>query len=533
MTKILGLLCLLINFVGFSQQTTTLFFHLDHKIEKVKTLNDSSAQNSHKQDAFLNFQMQGYVGLTIIDSTYKTNETHYWLNFEKKFKKIILTDSTKTASTSFNESYNVINKRLTVLQNSGYPFAKLKITHQKAKQNKLHIYYKIDSSDYVEVEKIHLRSEDKYNTQTILNILDLEVGEPYNENKLKKITNLFAVSGLYKTIREPEVLFKKGKAEIFIYFKKEKSSNADGYVGILQDKNTQKVSLNGYINLHLKNALNRGELVNLNWKSNPDKTQNLKFNFEYPYIFNTPIGVDTDLNLHKQDTSFIKSLANFGLNYQHAFYQFGIFNQIESSSILNQNSIYQIRDYSKNTIGLKIILRPQLTGKLQFYSPTITMKGGFFNYKSDSITSITTTSNLSYEVALRQKFNFLNYFSFTNQSGIQGMNSSYELSRNELVYFGGLKSVRGFYELELVGNQIFTSLNEIQYQPISALSFKLIYDYSSYRNSGNYHTNSFGFGFGLLNENSILEIIIANGVVNDATLDFSNTKIHIGFSSNF
>ena len=106
-------------------------------------------------------------------------------------------------------------------------------------------------------------------------------------------------------------------------------------------------------------------------------------------------------------------------------------------------------------------------------------------------------------------------------------------SKNELIYFGGLKSVRGFYELELVGNHIFTSLNEIEYQPLSILSFKLIYDYSSFQNNGNFHSNSFGFGFGLLNENSVLEIIIANGVINSSVLDFGNTKIHIGFKSNF
>jgi hemolysin activation/secretion protein len=285
--------------------------------------------------------------------------------------------------------------------------------------------------------------------------------------------------------------------------------------------------------LNLTNTLNRGEFLNLNWKSNPDKTQNLKFNFAYPYIFNTPIGVETDLNLHKQDTSFVKSLANFGINFQQPFYQVGIFNQIEKSSILTNNTTYQIRNFSKNTTGLKLMFRPQFTGKLSLYQPKISTKFGLFNYKSDSISSIANTTNLSYLVQLEQKINFFKYFSFTNTSGIQGMNSSYVLSRNELIYFGGLKSVRGFYELELVGNHLFTTLNEIEYQPLSILSFKLLYDYSSFENNGKFHSNSFGFGFGLLNKNSVLEIIIANGVINSSNVDFANTKIHIGFSSSF
>lgn len=107
------------------------------------------------------------------------------------------------------------------------------------------------------------------------------------------------------------------------------------------------------------------------------------------------------------------------------------------------------------------------------------------------------------------------------------------MSRNELIYFGGLKSLRGFYELELNGNNVFIVQNEIEYQPLPILSFKVLYDYSTYSYLGQNYTNSFGFGFGLLSENSKLEIIVANGTVNNSGFALSNTKIHIGFSSHF
>lgn len=533
MQRILIAIFTFLSCLSFSQKTTTFFFHLDKNTIKYKTTSDSIDLKVYQHKALTSFKTEGYVGITITDSTQKKNEYHFWMTFEKRYKKVILTNANQKYSTDFRNTYSQINKKITTLENNGYPFAQILITHQSEKNNSLILDFKIDSGQFIIIDKIHLKSQDKFNEKTILNLIDLRTGEPYNENRLKKITQILLASGLYSTLREPEVLFKKGKAEIFIYFKKSKSSSADGYVGLLQDKTTQKVTLNGYVNLHLKNALNRGELINLNWKSNPDKTQNLKFNFAYPFIFNTPFGVETDLNLHKQDSSFVKSLANFGINYQQAFYEIGIYNQIENSNVLIKNSIYNILTYSKNTIGLKVLLKPQFVGKFNFYRPKIEVKNGFFSYKSDSINSVSNVSNFKYKIQVEQKFKFLNYFSFTNTSGYQGLNSSYTLSRNELVYFGGLKSVRGFYELELVGNSIFTALNEIEYQPISSLSFKLIYDYSSFKNGNQFFTNSFGFGFGLLNENSVLEIIIANGSINNAQLDFANTKIHIGFSSSF
>ena len=120
-----------------------------------------------------------------------------------------------------------------------------------------------------------------------------------------------------------------------------------------------------------------------------------------------------------------------------------------------------------------------------------------------------------------------------NTIQFQGLTSNISLSRNELIYFGGLKSIRGFYELELSGNDIWSFINEIEFRPIELISIFLLYDYSSYQNSGHHYTNSFGFGFALRAKTNALEIVVANGVLDNNPLDFANTKIHIGFRSSF
>ena len=172
--------------------------------------------------------------------------------------------------------------------------------------------------------------------------------------------------------------------------------------------------------------------------------------------------------------------------------------------------------------------------KLNWYHPYIELTAGIFNYRSDTIDdNKQKIENNKYGAAYGQTIDFLKYFHLNNRLSYQGLSSSIDLSRNEMIFYGGLYSVRGFYELELFGNDVWILNNEIEFTPIKLLSLKVLYDYSISDYEGKNYTNSFGFGFGLTGASSRLDIIIANGILNDNPLDFSDSRIHIGFKSNF
>ena len=92
------------------------------------------------------------------------------------------------------------------MENSGFPFAKIKVVNQNIEGKKLILNYKIDSGEVVIIDKIHIKSEDPFNEKTILNFINLKVGMPYNESKIKAITSILSASNLYQTIREPELI---------------------------------------------------------------------------------------------------------------------------------------------------------------------------------------------------------------------------------------------------------------------------------------------------------------------------------------
>lgn len=530
----------LLNQSVFSQNATNLFFHLDKITLKEKVVSDSTNNYSkYTEKAYNQFALNGYIGITPIDTIKKGNGLHYYFKAEKHFSKIILENSNKyknqeTKTSTYFNAEKSLDAELKYLENNGFPFAHIDIFEQIEDENSLTLRFKIDSGNYYRIDKIHIKSEHKIHDKTLFNVIGIKPGDIYNEKKIANIPSLLSSSNLYKIIRPSQLLFTEETAELYLYVAKEKSSNADGYIGFQQDQETKKLVLNGYINLALFNSFNRAEIIDLRWKSNPDKTQDFRGKIEYPFLFNTPLGIGSELELRKQDTTFLRTDIQFNLSYNHPISKFTIFDQIESSSVLRESAPAEYRNYRKNTIGASLLIKPPKIEFAHFYHPQIFLLGGFYNYRDDTIDdNKSKISNRKYEIGYSHRIDFLKSFHINNTIQFQGLGSNIALSRNELIYFGGLNSVRGFYELELSGNDVWIFKNELEFTPVDLISIFILYDYSTYKLNGLHHTNSAGFGFGLNNKNTRLEIVVANGVLDSNPLDFTNTKIHLGFKSTF
>ncbi|UKN02474.1 hypothetical protein K6119_02930 [Paracrocinitomix mangrovi] len=518
------------------------YFHIDKITIKEKTVKDSTNYQRYKSKALQQFQLNGYVGIHLKDSTLKNNGWHFYYDYKHKFSKITLETisgkklKTKTTTNkNFVQALTQIDKEVRNLENNGYPFANVQFIEQIEEKEQLKLIYKIDSGDFFVIDKIHLKSQDKFHEKTVLNLIGLDVGQKYNEEKIATVKDLLSASKLYRLERPIEVIFRQGKAELFLFLKKEKSSNADGYIGFQQDQITSKLVLNGFINLALNNAFNRAEQLELHWKSNPDKTQNATANFSYPFLFHSPLGFGGDINLRKQDSTFFRTDLSISLKYYHPYARFSIFNQFESSSTLRETAPADYRNYQKNTIGATAQFIAPTIKSIPFYHPELFISGGFYNYRNDTIDdNKQKIANSKYSFRYKHTLDFFKFFHLNNTIQFEGLTSNIALSRNEFIYFGGLRSVRGFYELELSGKDIWMMLNEVEFRPIEVFSIFVLYDRSTFHNNSGFHfTNSIGFGFAFNTGGSALQIIIANGVLDNNPLQLSNTKIHIGFSANF
>ena len=535
-------LLLFFSLIGLVLQTCAqdnVFYHVDKLTYKAKSSEDSTRLKKNEVLAITYFNMNGFNGVILEKTEHKRNGIHHYYQYEHQFKKIeVVPENGRKSDIAVNNNYlntfATLDKQIKSLENSGFPFANIEIVKQEEKADKLTLTYQIDSGAYVIIDKVTIKSKTPFHEKTVLSSIGIKPGDRYNEQKIKNIEEIIKNGSTYNLIQPVEVLFRKGTAEIYLFIEKKKSSNADGYVGFQQDRITDRLVLNGYINLQLLNALNRAEIIDLNWRNSPTKTQDLKAKFEYPYLFGSPIGIGADVDLQKQDTSFVRSNVQFELIYRNPQFRVSLYNQIETSSTISGTPIPGFRDYAKNTIGLSVGYAPFLPDQLKFYHPKIIVSAGVFNYRADTLEDQQkTTANRKYEAKYSHTIDLGRFFYINNSLSFQGLNSSLELARNEFIYFGGLQNVRGFYELELAGKSIWIVQNEFEFKPFQQLSMKVLYDYANFTNQTKNYSHSVGFGFGFINNNSQLDIIVANGKLNENPFLLSDTKIHIGFKSSF
>ena len=528
--RLLMLFLLCLPVLNHAQKSEQVIFHIDKKKVGDKLIGKETIQTS-KRKLINRLKLEGYVGLSFTDSIQKKDNWHYFLDYQKRFKKVVLTHRGKSIPTSLVKTPDQINAFLIDLENSGFPFAEIVFTEQNITDQKLELSYQIDSGQFTSIRKIIIKSPDKFHQNTIENLIHINSGEPYNESKVQAISELFAANNFYELIRAPELLFLENEADLYLTIKKRNASIADGFIGFQQNPENQRIELTGNINLGLKNGLNRAEIIDFKWQSNANQSQNLDIFLSYPFILKLPIGVSGSVNIQKQDTSFIRNGFQGAIKYLSSFYTIGIFGQSENSFLLgNTVQDESFVSFNRNTFGVE---GDYTLPSLNRYRPKLLFKIGVFGLKTDSLESANSVNNLWIDTRLIQTIKIGGPFSFENVIRVQDIRSNEQLSDNQLFYFGGLKSIRGFYELELNGNHVFSTNNALIFKPVSQLSLQLIYDYAQFHSKQFTQTNTIGFGFSIENENNTLGLVLANGMIAGNAFSLQNTKLHLGIISRF
>ena len=336
------------------------------------------------------------------------------------------------------------------------------------------------------------------------------------------------------TTKPPEILFKEDSTTVYFYLKKLKNNNFDGILGFSSGEEKQGLTLNGYINLELNNNLNYGEQFSLNYKSDGNEQQNFRVRLSVPYLFKTPLGIETELKIFKRDSTFLTSNQFAKINYQintkskaHIGYKSYQSNNLRNESPAN----LLVEDYKSKFL---------LTG----YSFIKNQNNILFPIKSMFQINFeigTKKNNSTKESQLRAETLFYYIFNLNLKNSILIKNNSRLLSSdtyltNELYQFGGVNSIRGFNE-NSIDASFFTVLNtEYRYQFNNNLYLHSIFDIAYFENQNialREKLYSFGFGIGLQTTSGIIKFGVANGNTENQDFNFSNTKIHVSITSKF
>ena len=454
------------------------------------------------------------------------------INFKGKNVKII--EGKKHYSIKINELESFLTKSSEDIANKGYPFNKIQLNNIKDfDSTNLYASINIELNDKRKSDKVIIKGYENFPKAFLKHYLKYSNKDDFNFDVIKKKSEEINKLGFVSQIKDPEILFKKDSTIIYLYLEKVKNNSFDGFIGFATNEENEKLEINGYMDIRLHNTLNYGEKINVNYRSTSDNNRFLKTNITTPYIFNTALGLELDLNLTKKDSTYIKDEQSVGLNFliknKHNL-SFHLSTLNSTSSLETTNEL--IKDYKSNFKKIKYDFK-----KVNINNKLIPVK--FLT--GIELSTGKRKDNLETKTQNRYFIKTFNNFNITKSSSIYlnleayGLNSSnYYL--NEMLLFGGINSIRGFEENSIATNKLFLINTEYRIKLNNDIYINTIFDTAYYENTlANIRDNIYGVGFGLnINTNSgVFRLNYANGIKKGQDIDLKLSKIHVSFSNIF
>jgi len=486
---------------------------------------------------------KGFIASSI-DSVYTyQNETNVIFRMANKYylKTIHVFDEKNTPLLKYTKSYrnkklysidkieNIKRKIVNNSQNKGFPFPSINSKTRIDNNKLISHYFKINSGTKFTYKSIKISNVQRPELNYISNITKIKEGEFYKKKDVDNLKAAIINTGIY-AIDSINLEYFQNELEITPFIKTLKQNSISALMGIQTNEN-DKTSITGNAELHTKNILKVGDQFDFDWRKNNTESQLLNISIKFPYIYNAPIGIITELGLDKRDSSFTKQSIKIGITIPITHKS-----EISTHYTSINNTLYENSNNSSTAkqslygLSLKYYNVNNIRIPKKGVIATINLMSGNRRYnelENDFILKNNTDINLYFKflsgsIKLRTLFGYI-----ANDS----------IKQNELFQLGGTKTIRGFNE-----NSIFSknfNISSVEYRIFIAANShaSLFYDFGTFYNNyqKNEHTYRQAIGAGLTidTKSGILSIVYALGKQNQEAINISNAKVHIGYTATF
>ena len=487
-------------------------------------------------------KMNGYF-LSRIDSVSQEGKKYIaYLNLDKKVDSVLLKH--KSISKQILQKYKfknnyiripiyqleeILNDISTFQELKGNAFSEIKLKKLRIDNKTLYAEIDLITSKKRKIDKIILKGYDNFPESFIKNYLNINSKTTFNKKKLMEISKLSKGLEFVSETKPPETLFKKDSTFIYIYLKKIQGSSFDGLVNFNSQENG-KLQFNGYLDLKLKNILNKGEQLNLLWNSFGNEKQEFSISVKTPYIYNSKLSPEFAFSIYKQDSTFLNTKLNTSLKYQirnnsNLFVSFNSEKSENSTKTISNN----ISSYENYFLGFGYeykILKNDIFKNDMFF---ININPSFGKRKTTNNTfkQIKIATTLAYLLDLNRN----NSIYFRNKTALLNSTNYFD---NELFRIGGNKSIRGFNEQSIFVKNYLLQNIEFRYQTSKSSYMYTITDLALITTTNSKEKlYSFGLGYLFNSNNSQINISTAVGTNTKNPLDFKNTQFFVNWVNFF
>jgi len=476
---------------------------------------------------------------------------------------------------TYQQAFEVQEKILTYAENNGFPFASVWLDSLRIEDGQISAQLFMKKGQFVTFTGIETKGDARISAQYLENYFGIKVGEPYSKEKILAVSSRAKELPFVKEKRTAVVSFSPNKATVNLFLNKKKASRFDFLVGLLpgerEDVNgvpVQRLLITGELNGELQNQFGKGERIYLKFERLRPSVQEVKLEFNYPYILELPFGADLSFEQFRRDSTFNNIGFNSGVrylleggNYLKAFYSntFTNLQLIDTDRIIQTRRLPETSDVRVIGFGLEYLLQ-----KLDYrFNPrrgwSLFLRGnaGIKTIEPNSeiielsdpeapdfkFASLYDSLELrSFQYKLEAKA--ARYFAIGGSSTLKlGINGGYILSeqpiyQNEQFRIGGNRLLRGFDE-ESIFATVF-AVGTLEYRLlIGQNSYFYVFGDYAYTENRTTETRTFdqpyGFGGGLTFETGagIFGVSLAVGSQQRNPIDLRNPKVHFGYVSVF
>jgi outer membrane protein assembly factor BamA len=459
---------------------------------------------------------------------------------------------------------------LDYLENNGYPFAKISLDSVLISQGAISAVLDVEKGPLYKIDSIRIIGQAKISVDFMERYLGIPEGSIYRKDRLLMISRRILELPFVQEERPWSVNMLGTGSILNLYLKPKRSSQVDVLVGLMPNNDqlqSGKLLVTGEATMMLRNPFGNGESLGLDWQQLQQKSPRLNINYQQPYLFHSPYGINLAFSLYKKDSSFINTDGVLGVQYNASMNRKGsVFLQSAGCSVLNIDTaqiiatrqLPEVADMSSLSLGatyefnntnytFNAVRGNELyfigsagTKKLKKNSQIMRLKD--VNDPSfDYGTLYDTVKTTLYQ--FRLKISGAHYFQLSHASTIRfALNAAWyespKIFRNELFQIGGYRLLRGFDEESILASEYVVSSLEYRYLVgINSFLFSFIDGGWAKNDVPGYAINNLylGIGLGLAFETKagIFNMSYAIGKEDSNPFAFRQAKIHLGYVNFF
>lgn len=457
---------------------------------------------------------------------------------EDKIKKKLPDPTNYLVFSAFLESW------VAALQNEGYPFASVQMKNiQISEDNEISASLIRSKGPLIKMDTLLISGDSSVILPYRLNhLLLLKPGSTFHGGKILNVADKLEALPYLQLIGNPELSFQNEEARIYLPLQARRASSLDAFLGLLPAGSPGEAPIwTGQVDIQLQNLLKRGHHTGILWQRTRPESQRLDTYLELNHPFGMDFSWHSQFKLLKEDSTFLNLLFENELLFpfrNHAFWEISFLRHSSRTlSALSQDSPFA--GFNTNWYGLAYSWQKGSSINLQraYQRAFVRVEAGRKVYEEENEDKqiLQTRLRISWQwnKPLKGKWGYFQDFS------AQAFFAS-RLFLNELERIGGLKTLRGFNELEFFASNYLLGRNELRFFFENNSYFFAVADAMLLNNQlldaglpAWQLPIGLGLGFSLRTNSGDFQFILASGNELMQAQNFSPIKVHFGYFTRF